>query len=1331
MKQGTILGSQKGRWIILAALAAVLAVLLTASAVRAQDDATIKFPEMSKDAVATFTATDPEDDTPITWALPTDASAVSGIEGEDDQDAVHFDISKDGVLTFDIGGDSAENTTTNSDDPEAPASSDTDLRVAPDYENAQDDGGDNIYRVVVRGSDPRSNPPDHTYHKVVVEVTNVDEDGVVTWGINHNPTAGDTTPCLGDNDIDTPTLLQFQAGDVLCATVKDGDMAGAAKTVSSVIWRWYRSPTNSSTGGTPIEGANSSTYTVQDKTGSDDVGMYLRAEASYTDGSELVTASKVSDYPVQAFRANNEKPTFGSDTSTPRSVNEGKKGMVVGAPVTATDADGDIRNYTLSGGADVTKFEIDQKSGQITTLVLLNFEAAAGAANNCTDKNACVVTVRATDSAGESTDSATDITVNITIKDVNEKPTFDNPLDANTTNDHVGDSADNSDRNVTGQTIFENAKTNPTGGDATLEVAIYTANDQDGDNVSLTLTGDDAKMFRLDDTAITFSPAVTVKKVLSFKASPNYEDPKDKDKDNVYKVTVRASDTATPALYSDKHITVRVTNLNEGPELDPPTSYEFDENGKEAVATLTATDPEGATSFGWLIPDASAVNADGLTPADAPDNTHFDIDPKTGALTFDIGGDTDNPDVSVAPDYEMPRGQAKSDDNTNTYKAVVQICDLALTTADNPSCTGQSRYQKVVVEVTDVAEEGKVTWQVDPNGDETAIPNANILGSVNKPILQFQDGAKLTASATDGGVALVNTNVIWKWYKSSSSSLCGTTELPDSDGVGNTYTVQDGDRGSYICAKATYNKGGKQQSAEKISEYKVGRNLGADNVEPDFGDDTSIPRSVNEGKKGMIVGDLVDGKIIANPVTATDTDDIHSSTNFGDVRNYTLAGTGADNSKFKIDQKTGQITTLVDLDFEADAGADDNCTARNACVVTVRATDSAGEATGTTPADMKVNITIKDVNEKPTFTAPTITTDATNLRTAIDTPEGNTVLTTNNNVSDVNVTYTATDEDAGDTAILVLEGPDKDMFEFSTAGVLSFINKPDYENPMDVGKNNRYNVTVRATDGTLFADRMIAVNVTDVNEAPAPMRSGVSVSGNSSARVAENSTDTIGTYTASGSKAASASWAKSGNDASAFTIEGSGASVMLKFSSGRDFENPSDADTNNVYEVTLTATDSAGDKDSLEVRVTVTDADEAGSVTGLPASAMVGAELTAVLSDPDGGQANVNWQWTRSATMGGTYDNIDGATTASYTILEGDANMYLKAAVTYADKFGSRKTATSEAVKVNPASAAGRYDADGDGTIDPVELFTAIDDYFAGTLGPIELFEVIDAYFGG
>ena len=129
MNQGTKLGSQKGRWIILAALVVVLGALLyllpggLAQAQQAQQSFT--YAENGTGPVATFTATDPEDVTPIVWSLLADAGGEDANEtnpqnlgiftdsdnnGVDDStddifdadiaDRAHFAISQSGVLTF-------------------------------------------------------------------------------------------------------------------------------------------------------------------------------------------------------------------------------------------------------------------------------------------------------------------------------------------------------------------------------------------------------------------------------------------------------------------------------------------------------------------------------------------------------------------------------------------------------------------------------------------------------------------------------------------------------------------------------------------------------------------------------------------------------------------------------------------------------------------------------------------------------------------------------------------------------------------------------------------------------------------------------------------------------------------------------------------------------------------------------------------------------------------------------------------------------------------------------------------------------------------------------
>ena len=213
----------------------------------------------------------------------------------------------------------------------------------------------------------------------------------------------------------------------------------------------------------------------------------------------------------------------------------------------------------------------------------------------------------------------------------------------------------------------------------------------------------------------------------------------------------------------------------------------------------------------------------------------------------------------------------------------------------------------------------------------------------------------------------------------------------------------------------------------------------------------------------------------------------------------------------------------------------------------------------------------------------------------------------------------------------------------------------------------------------------------------------------------ENTTNVNATYTASGASGPVA-WTVSGDDAGAFTISGG----MLTFNTAPNFEAAADANTDNMYNVTVVAT-ADGNMDTHDLTVTVTNEDEAGTVTGLPTSAMVGAELTADLSDDDGA-TNITWQWARAGT------DIDGATSASYTVAEEDAGMSLEVTATYDDVHGTGKMVS--ATVMIAADVLGSYDTNTEPGIQIDELFDAIDDYFDAKIGIDELFDVIDAYFG-
>jgi hypothetical protein len=106
------------------------------------------------------------------------------------------------------------------------------------------------------------------------------------------------------------------------------------------------------------------------------------------------------------------------------------------------------------------------------------------------------------------------------------------------------------------------------------------------------------------------------------------------------------------------------------------------------------------------------------------------------------------------------------------------------------------------------------------------------------------------------------------------------------------------------------------------------------------------------------------------------------------------------------------------------------------------------------------------------------------------------------------------------------------------------------------------------------------VSVTDVSEIPQLVIE-------SSYTVEENTT-TVATASYTGYDG-TVMYQLSGTDASAFTF--GGTSGVIAFQNSPDYENPTDADSNNVYNITVTVSNESG-SDSADVAVTVTDVDE-------------------------------------------------------------------------------------------------------------------------------------------
>ena len=128
--------------------------------------------------------------------------------------------------------------------------------------------------------------------------------------------------------------------------------------------------------------------------------------------------------------------------------------------------------------------------------------------------------------------------------------------------------------------------------------------------------------------------------------------------------------------------------------------------------------------------------------------------------------------------------------------------------------------------------------------------------------------------------------------------------------------------------------------------------------------------------------------------------------------------------------------------------------------------------------------------------------------------------------------------------------------------------------------------------------------------APATNQAPQITGGPTSLSYPENGVAAVGTYTATDPENAAITWSLAGADAGDFGI----VNGVLAFGASPDFESPTDADTDNVYEVTVRVSDGGGLTASIDVTITVTDVDEPPAA---PAAPTLGAATSTSLA--------VNW----------------------------------------------------------------------------------------------------------
>ena len=274
--------------------------------------------------------------------------------------------------------------------------------------------------------------------------------------------------------------------------------------------------------------------------------------------------------------------------------------------------------------------------------------------------------------------------------------------------------------------------------------------------------------------------------------------------------------------------------------------------------------------------------------------------------------------------------------------------------------------------------------------------------------------------------------------------------------------------------------------------------------------------------------------------------------------------TTADGTEVTVNS-TLTISQLTGLLFTPDANLNDDNT--NFGTFTYTVSDGSLTDTG------KVTISVTPIQDAPELVGV--------MEFAID--ENTTT------VADI----TATDVDDDTLTYSITGGDDQTLFDIdASTGALSFINRPDYENPADSDQDNIYSVQVNVSDGNGgSASQTYIITVNDVITHVAITNTAVdenddgAIVGTLSAAIDDINATHEYTYTLSG------------DDADSFEVVD--GQLKLKDEVTANYE------AQNSYTVTVTATDSGGLSTSEDFTITINDVNDAPSGMKLTGSLYV------------------------------------------------------------------------------------------------------------------------------
>ena len=206
--------------------------------------------------------------------------------------------------------------------------------------------------------------------------------------------------------------------------------------------------------------------------------------------------------------------------------------------------------------------------------------------------------------------------------------------------------------------------------------------------------------------------------MLTFRYSPDYENPVDMNGDNVYMVTVEANDSESNM--DELSVMVTVTDVVGVLAIGGMSSIDYPENGTGAVTTYTATGSDAGSAVWGLSGDDAEV---------------FDI--SAGVLTFKTSPDYEAPvDADTNNEYMVTVEATGSENSMDELSVMVTVTDVVGVLAISGLSSidyAENGTGAVTTYTASVSDAGPAVWSL--SGDDAgdfSISTAGVL-SFNSP----------------------------------------------------------------------------------------------------------------------------------------------------------------------------------------------------------------------------------------------------------------------------------------------------------------------------------------------------------------------------------------------------------------------------------------------------------------------------------------------------------------------------------------------------------------------------------------------------------------------